>query len=154
MNKGLATGAVMLAMAGAAAALALSPGAALSASSAATTKIPAASPVPAAPAAAVSAPDAVASAATAPGVQSVGMSVPRVVLARHVAVSAGHLRTPVLLTDPSVQASARVVGAPRSCSRELVAAAVVWVECAVPAGALTLEVVDGSGAVLTSRPIG
>lgn len=148
MNKRLATVVVTLALTVGAGLLVLAP-----AGDAPGPAAPAqAAPGEAEPAA-LSAPRPVAAQAAAPGVQSVGATIPRVVLAREVGPAAGRLRTPVLLTDPGIEAVARVVGGPAQCSRELVPATVVWVDCAVPSGALRLEVIDGSGAVLVSRDL-
>lgn len=96
----------------------------------------------------------VAAVPAAPGVQSVGVSIPQVVLAGRIAVRDGRLRTPVLLTDPSVAAAARVRGASGACTVQLRAGAVSWLDCAVPSGRLTVEVVDAAGTVLVSSPVG
>jgi len=148
MNKQLATGAVTIAAVGAGALLVVAPGPATG-----TSAVPPASQ-PSAASAPLEAPGLVASAASVPGAQAVGMTIPTVVLAHEVAVEHGRLRTPVLLTDPSVQAVARVAGGPPSCSQGLVAATVVWIDCAVVGTTLRLEVVDASGGVVASRRIG
>lgn len=101
----------------------------------------------------IEAPVEAAAVPAAPGVQTVGATIPRAVLARDVAVAAGRLRTPVLLTDPGVRAEARLVGAPTECRAALVPATVVWLDCAAPPGDLELVVVAQDGSILASRHV-
>jgi hypothetical protein len=72
--------------------------------------------------------------ATVPSVHDgVSAAVPVVAFPREVVVRDGRLRTPVLLADPTVTATARVIGATGpGCSVELRQGVPGWLDCAVP----------------------
>ena len=84
------------------------------------------------------------------GAGGVGVSVPAVAFTEQVVVTAGRLRTPVLVTESGSTGVASVVGLP-GCSVPAEPGVVAWLDCAYPEDGrqLTVQVVLGGGVVYT-----
>jgi hypothetical protein len=74
---------------------------------------------------------------------TMSVTVPAVAFTARVVASDGRLRVPVLLTDPTVTARARLASAP-TCGVDLVQGVTGWIDCPV-SGATTLVVTLSDG---------
>jgi hypothetical protein len=84
------------------------------------------------------------------GAAGVGVSVPVVAFTEHVDVTAGRLRTPIIVNESGSTGVASVVGL-AGCSVPAKAGVVAWLDCAYPArdGELTVQVALAGGVVYT-----